>query len=110
MDDKEWQSIAEEGLQKLIEGVEVTHEKMDKDGCVHELKAKLPPNIEAIKFALKNKSNGKWADKTEITHTQVNINLSASYDEIKKMMNKEKENAKIPILFPDDEVIDVDKA
>ena len=91
MEDKDWQQIAEEGLQQLIEGAVTFSEKLDKDGCIHQLKRKQAPNIDAIKFALKNRSGGKWADKTEVSHMQVNLNLSASYNEIKELMNKEKQ-------------------
>ena len=76
LSDEEWQEKAEQGLKELIEGATVTKEQIDKDGCAHTLKAKLPPNIDAIKFTLKNRSKGKWADKTETTITQVNVNLS----------------------------------
>lgn len=106
MNDKEWQDLAEEGLLELIKGAKVTKEHIDKDGYIHELNAKLPPNIDAIKFALKNRSNGKWADKTEITHTQVNLNLTTSYNEIKELMNKEKGKS-LPVI--DAEVISEEK-
>lgn len=109
MNDKDWQDLAEDGLKRLIEGVEVTTEKMDKDGCVHELRSVLPPNVDAIKFALKNRSKGKWADKTEVTHTQVNLNLTASYNEVKELMNKEKQQGSFFLPKLDDEdVIDVE--
>lgn len=109
MNDKDWQDLAEDSLKRLIEGVEVTTEKMDKDGCVHELRSVLPPNVDAIKFALKNRSKGKWADKTEVTHTQVNLNLTASYNEVKELMNKEKKQGSFFLPKLDDEdVIDVE--
>lgn len=109
--DEMWQQHAENKLWEMIEGVEVVQEKLDKDGCVHELHAKLPPNVDAIKFALKNRSKGKWADKTEVTHTQVNVNLTASYDEVKKLLEKEKQKsiAKLSdniISLDDEEVIE----
>lgn len=90
-EDKDWQEHAENKLWELIEGAEVVTEKVDKDGCVHELRSKLPPNADAIKFALKNRSKGRWADKTEVTHTQINVNLSASYNEVKELMNRQKQ-------------------
>lgn len=88
--DEEWTNHAEDKLWEMIEGAEVTQEKLDKDGVVHELRAKLPPNIDAIKFALKNRSKGRWADKTEITNTQINVNLTASYNEVKEIMARQK--------------------
>lgn len=109
MQDKDWQKLAEDGLEELIKGATVTNEKLDKDGDIHTLTSKLPPNIDAIKFALKNRSNGKWADKVEITATQVNINLSASYNEVKALMQKEKNLAsgKFIEAIPDD-IIEVE--
>lgn len=91
MDDKEWTELAEQGLEQLISGAEVSKEVMDKDGCVHTLTAKMPPNVDAIKFALKNRSKGKWADKTEVTHTQINVSLNASYNEVKQLMEQQKQ-------------------
>ena len=109
MNDKEWQELAEKSLKRLVEGVEVTTEKLDKDGCVHELRTVLPPNIDAVKFALKNRSKGKWADKTEVTHTQINVNLTASYNQVKELMDKEKQRGSnfLPKL-DDSDIIDVE--
>ena len=59
--DEQWIKHAEDKLWEMIEGAEVTQEKLDKDGCVHELRSKLPPNVDAIKFALKNRSKGNEA-------------------------------------------------
>lgn len=111
--DEQWQQHAENKLWEMIDGVEVVTEKLDKDGVPHELRSKLPPNVDAIKFALKNRSKGKWADKTEVTHTQINVNLTASYDEVKRLMEQQKglsdhslpsSNGAIPTgLFDDDE-------
>lgn len=105
MSDEQWQEHAENKLWEMIDGAEVVTEKMDKDGCVHELHAKLPPNVDAIKFALKNRSKGRWADKTEVTHTQINVNLTASYDEVKRLMEKEKNVAVVPLLSDDNDDI-----
>lgn len=102
--DDEWTQKAEQGLMELIEGATVTKEQMDKDGCVHTLEAKLPPNIDAVKFALKNRSKGKWADKTETTITQVNVNLNASYNEVKELMEKERQR----LIAEQNNAIDVD--
>ena len=103
--DEQWLKHAEDKLWEMIEGAEVIQEKLDKDGCVHELRAKLPPNVDAIKFALKNRSKGKWADKTETTITQVNVNLNASYNEVKELMAREKQRL---IEERKEGVIDVD--
>lgn len=92
--DNEWQEQAEKSLMELVKGAEVTKEQLDKDGCPHTLTAQLPPNMDAVKFVLKNRSKGKWADKTETTHTQINVNLNASYKEVKELMEREKENLK----------------
>lgn len=92
--DNEWQEQAEKSLMELVKGAEVTKEQLDKDGCPHTLTAQLPPNMDAVKFVLKNRSKGKWADKTETTHTQINVNLNASYKEVKELMAREKENLK----------------
>ena len=88
--DEQWIEHAENKLWEMIDGAEITQEKLDKDGCVHELRSKLPPNVDAIKFALKNRSKGKWADKTEVTNTQINVNLTASYSEVKQIMAQQK--------------------
>ena len=93
--EEDWQYMAEAQLWQLAEGVEVMTEKVDKDGCVHELRSKLPPNMDAVKFILKNKSKGKWADKTEITNTQINFNLTASYDEVTKILAQQQEQARL---------------
>ena len=90
MNDDEWQNLAEDGLKELIKGANVAQEKMDNSGEIHTLYSRVAPNIEAIKFALKNRSKGKWSDKTEVTHTQINVNLNASYNEVKDIMEKEK--------------------
>lgn len=110
MNDEQWQDLAEQNLKRLVEGVEVTTEKLDKDGQIHELRSVMPPNVDAVKFVLKNRSKGKWADKTEVTHTQVNISLTTSYNEIKELMNKEKKNPPKMFLpkFDDEEIIDVE--
>lgn len=93
--EEDWQYMAEAQLWQLAEGAEVMTEKVDKDGCVHELRSKLPPNMDAVKFILKNKSKGKWADKTEITNTQINFNLTASYDEVTKILAQQQEQARL---------------
>lgn len=91
MDDDEWTKQAEKNLYELANGAEGMAEKLDKEGNVHELRYKMPPNIDANKFILKNRSKGKWADKTEITSTQVNINLTASYNEVNALIEKQRQ-------------------
>lgn len=88
--DKDWTNAAEQNLWDIANGAEGIQEKLDKDGCIHELRYKLPPNLDANKFILKNKSKGKWADKIETTSTQININLTASYNEVNKLVEKER--------------------
>lgn len=111
-DDEQWQKHAEQKLWELVDGAEVVNERMDKDGCIHELRSKLPPNADAVKFVLKNRSKGKWADKTEVTHTQINVNLTASYNEVKKLMEREKNKIiqPQPQMFIEGEVVNGDNS
>lgn len=88
--DDDWTKRAEQNLYELANGAEGEMEKLDKEGNVHNLHYKLPPNMEANKFILKNRSKGKWADKTEITSTQINVNLTASFNEVNKLMEEQK--------------------
>lgn len=88
--DEDWVKKAEQNILDLAEGAEGEQEKLDKEGTVHNLRYKLPPNLDANKFILKNKSKGKWADKTEITSTQINVNLTASYNEVNQLMEKQR--------------------
>lgn len=88
--DEDWTKRAEQNLYELANGAEGEMEKLDKEGNVHNLHYKLPPNMEANKFILKNRSKGKWADKTEITSTQINVNLTASFNEVNKLMEEQK--------------------
>lgn len=88
--DDDWMKQAEINLHALANGAEGEMEKLDKEGNVHNLRYKLPPNLDANKFILKNRSKGKWADKTEITVTQTNINLTASFNEVNKLMEDQK--------------------
>lgn len=100
--DNEWLQHAEDKLWELADGAEVTTQKVDKEGNVHTLDAKLPPNVDAVKFILKNRGKGKWADKIETTTTNINISLSARYDEVKEIMEKQKERASQEQLLKDD--------
>ena len=75
--------------------------KLDKEGNEHTLKAKMPPNVDAVKFILKNRGKGKWADKIETTTTNINISLSARYDEVKELMEKQKEKSSQEQLLKD---------
>lgn len=88
--DDEWAQRAERNLYEIANGAEGEQEKIDKEGNVHNLHYKLPPNLDANKFILKNRSKGKWADKTEITSTQINVNLTASFNEVNKLMEEQK--------------------
>lgn len=89
--DDDWTKQAELNLLELANGAEGEQEKLDKEGNVHNLHYKLPPNLDANKFILKNRSKGKWADKTEITSTQINVNLTASFNEVNKLMEEQKQ-------------------
>lgn len=88
--DDDWSKRAEKNLYEIANGAEGEQEKLDKEGNVHNLRYKLPPNLDANKFILKNRSKGKWADKTEITSTQINVNLTASFNEVNKLMEEQK--------------------
>lgn len=87
----EWTKIAEENILEIANGAEGMAEKLDKDGHVHELHYKLPPNADMNKFIAKNMSKGKWADKIETTATQININLTASYNEVNDLIEKQRQ-------------------
>lgn len=100
--DNEWLQHAEDKLWELADGAEVTTQKVDKEGNVHTLEAKMPPNVDAVKFILKNRGKGKWADKIETTTTNINISLSARYNEVKELMEKQKERANREQLLKDD--------
>ena len=90
LSDDDWTNQAEQNLWELANGAEGMVEKLDKDGRIHELNYKLPPNPDVNKFIVKNRSRGKWADKTEITSTQININLTASFNEVNKLLEEQK--------------------
>lgn len=99
--DNDWLQHAEDKLWELADGAEITTQKVDKDGNEHTLKAKMPPNVDAVKFILKNRGKGKWADKIETTTTNINISLSARYDEVKELMEKQKEKSSQEQLLKD---------
>lgn len=88
---EEWTKIAEKNILDIANGAEGEQEKLDKEGNVHNLHFKLPPNFEANKFIAKNMSKGKWADKTEVTVTQTNLNLTASYEEVNRIIEKQRQ-------------------
>ena len=62
-----------DSLHDLAKGHEKTlkTQKMDKDGCVHELEETIyiPPNYQAGSLWLRNRRSGKWRDKQEVEHT-----------------------------------------
>ena len=88
---EEWSDAAEQNLYDIANGAEGMQQKLDKEGNIHDLRFKLPPNLDANKFILKNKSKGKWADKIETTSTQINISLTASYNEVNELMEKQRQ-------------------
>jgi hypothetical protein len=102
--DEEWVKQAEENLWELANGAEGVQEKLDKDGCPHMLTYRLPPNLEANKYILNNKAKGKWADKLQVTSTQVNINLTASYNEVTEIINQQKKEL---IAKKEEQIIDI---
>lgn len=109
MSDDEWTEKAEQNLYEIANGAEGMAEKLDKEGNIHELNYKLPPNLDANKFILKNKSKGKWADKIEVTATQININLTASYNEVNELIEKQRQQvieAKEQVIEADFEVLE----
>jgi len=90
LQDNDWTQKAEQNLWEIANGANGEQEKIDKDGNVYNLKYKLPPNLDANKFILKNKSKGKWVDKVEISTTQINVNLTASYNEVNQILEKQR--------------------
>ncbi len=89
--DKDWTKQAEANLWEIANGARGEQEKLDKEGNVHMLRFKKAPDFDANKFILKNMSNGKWADKIETVSTQVNVNLTASYNEVTALIEKQKQ-------------------
>lgn len=87
----DWTKQAEKNLWELANGAEGMAEKLDKEGEVHMLRYKLPPNADINKFIVKNMSKGKWADKIEVTSTQVNVNLTATYNEVNQIIEKQRQ-------------------
>lgn len=102
LQDDDWTKKAEQNLWEIANGAFGEQEKLDKEGEVHNLRYKLPPNLDANKFILKNKSKGKWVDKIETTSTQININLTARYNEINKILEEQRN-----LICDKEEVIDL---
>lgn len=102
LQDDDWTKKAEQNLWEIANGACGEQEKLDKDGEIHNLRYKLPPNLDANKFILKNKSKGKWVDKIETTSTQININLTARYNEINKILEEQRN-----LICDKEEVIDL---
>jgi hypothetical protein len=59
----------EASLLKRAMGFRRRVEKLDKDGCVHEIWEELPPDPVSMIFWLKNRRKDKWRDKQEIEHS-----------------------------------------
>jgi hypothetical protein len=64
----------EASLFKRATGFRRRVEKLDKDGCVHEIWEELPPDPVSMIFWLKNRRKDKWRDKQEVEHSG-NINV-----------------------------------
>ncbi len=59
----------EASLYKRATGFKRRIEKLDKDGCVHELFEELPPDPVSMIFWLKNRRKEKWRDRQEVEHS-----------------------------------------
>lgn len=87
----DWSRQAEANLWEIANGARGEQEKLDKEGNVHVLRFKKAPDLDANKFILKNMSKGKWADKIETVSTQVNVNLTASYNEVSRLIEQQRQ-------------------
>lgn len=58
--------LVEASLLKRATGFKRTVERMDKDGCIHELSEELPPDPVSMIFWLKNRRKDRWRDKQEV--------------------------------------------
>jgi transposase-like protein len=66
--------LVERALLKSATGFKRIVEKIDKDGCVHEVQEELAPNPTSLIFWLKNRQPAKWRDKQEVEHSgDINI-------------------------------------
>jgi len=88
---KDWTDMAERNLYQIANGAEGMQQKLDKDGVVHDLRYIKPPDADVNKFILKNMSKGKWVDRTEVTSTQINVNLTTSYEEVNRILEEQKQ-------------------
>ena len=71
--------------------IQINEQKVDKDGCVHDLvkDVHIPPDTTAQIFWLKNRNPKKWRDKVEVeTNKQELSKLDELLGEIKKDANK----------------------
>lgn len=69
----------ENALLKSAIGFKRVVQKLDKDGCIHEVEEELPPNPTSLIFWLKNRQPAKWRDKQEVEHSgnmTIEVNIS----------------------------------
>lgn len=70
---KDWKveadKVVEQSLYKSAKGFNRTVEKIDKDGCIHEITEEQPPNPTSMIFWLKNRQPKQWRDKQEVEHS-----------------------------------------
>ncbi len=65
-DNKEFQdNQVEQSLLKRAKGFSRKVQKIDKDGCIHDIEEELPPDPTSMIFWLKNRQPKKWRDKQE---------------------------------------------
>ncbi len=58
----------ENALLKSAMGFKRVVQRLDKDGCIHEIEEELPPNPTSLIFWLKNRQQDRWRDKQDIDH------------------------------------------
>lgn len=71
--------------------IQINEQKVDKDGCVHDLvkDVHVPPDTTAQIFWLKNRKPKKWRDKVEIETNKQEI---TKLDELLKEMKESVDN------------------
>lgn len=87
----------ENALLKRALGYTITlcEQKVDKDGCVHDLKkdVHIPGDTTAQIFWLKNRKKMQWRDKVEVSKTDDNLeNINNNLSNIANLLNNPKPN------------------
>ena len=67
----------EESLFKRAKGFVRVIQKIDKDGCIHDVEEELPPDPTSMIFWLKNRKPKEWRDKQEVEQSG-NINVTVN--------------------------------